>query len=178
MTISLPIQHHWYGKEWRRQLDVCLHVLRRKKGPTAKSLGEGGSKNWRWHIIVWYDKTFNDKIHYGHPQCGFHMGHDKLSLMIFKHCQWRFATVKHHKLSLLSSAMTFSTSGCIQCITSITRKQTILSLDMLHGVLTAKGMGWKRSSRKDFVWRRQSCNCNKVSKYQTANTGFLQLCTS
>ena len=66
--------------------------------------------------------------------------------MILKHCQWRFATVKHHKLSLLSSAMTFSTSGCIQCITSITRKQTILSLDMLHGVLTAKGMGWKRSS--------------------------------
>ena len=159
MTISLPIQHHWYGKERRRQLDVCLHVLRRKKGPTAKSLGEGGrSKNWRWHIIVWYDKTFNDKIHYGHPQCGFHMGHDKLSLMILKHWQWRFATVKHHKLSLLWSAMTFSSSGCIQCITSITSKQTILSLDysrivdMLHGVLTARGVGWKHSSTP-VVWK-------------------------
>ena len=159
MTISLPIQHHWYGKEWRRQLDVYLHVLRRKKGPTAKSLGGGGRAKTEDDILLsGMTKQFNDKIHYGHPQCGFHMGQDKLSLMILKHCQWRFATVKHHKLSLLWSAMTFSSSGCIQCITSITSKQTILSLDysrivdMLHGVLTAKGVGWKRSSTP-VVWK-------------------------
>ena len=80
-----------------------------KKRTDSKKFGGGGRAKTEDDILLsGMTKQFNDKIHYGHPQCGFHMGHDKLSLMILKHCQWRFATVKHHKLSLLSSAMTFS----------------------------------------------------------------------